>query len=183
MPRSWRDPRVPGDSLRLPPPARDGLPEEVASLVDLATPPGGGPPPTISVLAHQAALLEPFLAWAAALALHGVLPRRDHEILALRTAWMFRSRFEWDEHVRFAHEAGLTDDEIGCIETDPAASDWPSHEAALLRAASELSADHTIQDEIWEVLAAHYSSAALIEILYVVGQYAMLSMVANAIGA
>jgi len=151
--------------------------------LQLATPPGGRPPPTISVLAHQPGLLEPCLAWAAALALHGVLPRRDHEILALRTAWMSSSRLEWDEHVRFARDAGLTDDEIERIGADPIASDWPSHEAALLRAASDLSADHTIHDEVWETLVAHYSPAALIEILYVVGQYAMLSMVANAVGA
>jgi len=135
------------------------------------------------VLAHQPALLEPFLTWAAALALHGVLPRRDHEILALRAAREHHSRFEWDEHVRFAREAGLTDDEIERIDSDPTAAHWASHEAALLQAASALSTDHTVDDETWERLATHYSPAALIEILYVVGQYTMLSMVANAIGA
>jgi len=97
--------------MRLPPPSRADLPDEVANLVALATPAGGEPPPTISVLAHQPALLGPFLTWAAALALQGVLPRRDHEILALRTARLHRSTFERDEHVRFAHEAGLTDGE------------------------------------------------------------------------
>jgi 4-carboxymuconolactone decarboxylase len=168
--------------MRLLPPDRHDLPSDVVDLVDLATPPGGEPPPTISVLAHQPALLEPFLTWAAALALRGVLPRRDHEILALRTAWLCHSPFEWDEHVRLAHDAGFTD-EIEQIKTDAGDPVWSPHEAALLQVADELNTDHRIKDETWLVLAAHYSPGALIEILYVVGQYAMLSMVANAIGA
>ena len=169
--------------MRLPPPSFDDIPEEVANLVALATPPGGEPPPTISVLAHQPALLGPFLTWAAALALQGVLPRRDHEILALRTARLFRSPFEWDEHVRFAREAGLTDAQIEHIKTGSGGLDPDSHEATLLHAADELHTDHNISAATFNVLASHYSPGALVEIPYVVGQYAMLSMVANAIGA
>jgi alkylhydroperoxidase family enzyme len=169
--------------MRLPPPARHDLPSEVADLVDLATPPGGRPPPTISVLSHQPALLGPFLTWAAALALRGVIPRRDHEILALRTAWLVDSTFEWNEHVAFGHDAGLTDDEIEQIKGDADADDWAPHEAALVRATDELLTDHDISDDTWNSLAAHFSPGALIEIPYVIGQYAMLSMVANVIGA
>jgi 4-carboxymuconolactone decarboxylase len=133
--------------MRLLPPARGDLSEKVVGLVDLATPSGGEPPPTISVLAHQPALLEPFLTWAAALALEGVLPRRDHEILALRSAWRFRSSFEWDEHVRYAHDAGLNDDEIEQIKTEAGDYAWMAHEVALVQAADELHTDHLISDD------------------------------------
>ncbi len=113
-----------------------------------------------------------------------MLPRRDHEILALRTARLFRSTFEWEEHVRFAAEAGLTDGEIEHIETGTGDLDLDSHEAALPHAADELHTDHHISAATWNVLAPHYPPGALVEIPYVVGQYAMLSMgVANAIGA
>ena len=40
----------------------------------------------MAVLARQPDLLSPFLGWAAALALNGVLSHRDHELLALRVA-------------------------------------------------------------------------------------------------
>jgi alkylhydroperoxidase family enzyme len=135
------------------------------------------------VLAHQPALLGPFLTWAAALALRGVIPRRDHEILALRTAWLLDSTFEWNEHVVFAHDAGLTDYEIEQIKAGAGAHDGAPHEAALVRATDELLADHDISEDVWNALAAHYSPGALIEIPFVIGQYAMLSMVANVIGA
>ena len=39
-----------------------------------------------------------------------------------------------------------------------------------------------LAEETWEVLASYYDMPALAEILFVVGQYTMLSMVANAAG-
>jgi len=51
-----------------------------------------------------------------------------------------------------------------------------------LRAADELTTDHDVTDPTWAILARHYDLPALVEILFVVGQYTMLSMVANAAG-
>ncbi|MCU1485317.1 MAG: Carboxymuconolactone decarboxylase [Actinomycetia bacterium] len=139
---------------------------------------GDDPPGTVAALAHPDALLGPFLGWAAALALQGTLPKRDHELLALRASWNGRSAFEWGEHTGYARDAGLTDDEVGRVATGEG---WTGHEAALLRAADELHATTTITDTTWAELAARYDAAQLVEVVYVVGQYTMLSMVANAL--
>jgi alkylhydroperoxidase family enzyme len=139
---------------------------------------GDDPPGTVAALAHPDALLGPFLGWAAALALQGTLPKRDHELLALRASYNGRSAFEWGEHAGYARQAGLTDDEIARVAT---ADGWPAHEAALLRAADELHATTTVTDATWAELAGHYDEAQLVEAVYVVGQYTMLSMVANAL--
>jgi alkylhydroperoxidase family enzyme len=136
----------------------------------------------MAVLARQPDLLAPFLSWAAALALHGVLPHRDHELLALRVAANCGSAFEWAEHAEYARSAGLTDDEIARVAGDAGDSRWTDPERALLRAADELGAGCDVADATWEALAAHYPAPALVEILFVVGQYTMLSMVANAAG-
>ena len=164
---------------RIPDPDRDGLAAATAGLLDLAASATGHTPGTITVLAHQPALLGPFLGWAAALALNGVLPKRDHELLALRAAVNCRSAFEWDEHVGFARGVGLTDDEIAMVKAGPEDPGWAPEEAALLRAADELSRECTISEATWAQLAARYDPAALVEIPFVVGQYTMLSMVAN----
>jgi 4-carboxymuconolactone decarboxylase len=167
---------------RIPVPRRDELRADVAELLPLIAPPGREPARTMAVLARQPDLLSPFLGWAAALALNGVLSHRDHELLALRAAWNCGSEFEWVEHVEYALEAGLTPDEIALVAESIEGAPWTPAERALLRAADELHADRDISDATWVILAEHHDRAALVEILFVVGQYTMLSMVANAAG-
>ena len=132
----------------------------------------------MAVLARQPELLSPFLGWAAALALNGVLPERDHELLALRAAHNCGSRFEWVEHAEYARAAGLTDAEIDAVAGSSDA--FSGVERALLAAADELHATSTVSDATWSELAAHYDPPALVEILFVVGQYTLLSWFANA---
>jgi 4-carboxymuconolactone decarboxylase len=168
--------------MRVPLIPRDELPDEVTQLLDLAAAAttSGGPPPTIAVLAHQAALLGPFLTWAAALAMNGVLSHRDHELLALRSAHRCQSAFEWREHVEFARAAGITDEEIERVAIGPRADGWSDGDAALLLAADELHDTSTISPTTWAALAGDHDPGALVEMIFVVGQYTMLSMVANA---
>ena len=137
----------------------------------------------MAVLARQPDLLAPFLTWAAALALNGVLSKRHHELLALRAAWNCRSAFEWVEHVEYARATDLTDDEIAAV-AQPMTDDdaWSPLERALLRAADELHTTTNVTDETWTILADSLEPPALVELLFVVGQYTMLSMVANTAG-
>lgn len=158
------------------------LRDDVAQLLPLIAPPGRDPARTMELLARQPDLLSPFLGWAAALALHGVLPHRSHELLALRAASNCRSEFEWVEHVEYARAAGLDDDEIMAVGQPIETYDWSEPERALLQAADELNAQHDVTDSTWKVLAQYFEVPALVEILFVVGQYTMLSMVANAAG-
>ena len=167
---------------RIPVPLAAELRADVAELLPLIAPPGREPARTMAVLARQPDLLSPFLGWAAALALNGVLSHRDHELLALRAAWNCGSEFEWVEHVEYARQAGLTEDEIAFVAAPIESGTWTSAERALLSAADELHADRDISDATWVVLAEHHDAPALVEILFVVGQYTMLSMVANAAG-
>ncbi len=46
----------------------------------------------------------------------------------------------------------------------------------------QLHAGQTIEDETWDALAAEFEHAQLVELPFVVGNYTMLSMVANATG-
>jgi 4-carboxymuconolactone decarboxylase len=167
---------------RIPVPTVEELRDDVAALLPLTAQPGREPPSTMAILARQPDLLGPFLGWAAALALKGVLPKRDHEIVALRVASNCNSEFEWVEHTEFARAAGMRDDEIAHIRDAIDHGSWNERERALLRAADELTVDCDVSDETWAVLARHYEPPALVEILFVAGQYTMLSMIANAAG-
>jgi 4-carboxymuconolactone decarboxylase len=167
---------------RIPVPQPEELRTDVAQMLPLIAPPGRDPARTMAVLARQPDLLSPFLGWAAALALNGVLSHRDHELLALRAAANCASEFEWIEHAEYARQAGLTEVEIALVAKATAAGTWTPAERALLAVADELHADQDVSDATWAVLAEHYDTPARVEILFVVGQYTMLSMVANAAG-
>jgi alkylhydroperoxidase family enzyme len=150
-----------------------------------------GPLNILHTIAHHPALLEPFLAFSTAIAVRGVLSRRSSELLALRAAWNCRSPFEWAHHVVYARAAGLDAHEIARIGRD--ADDpgqrgqgdhagWDDADRELLIAADELHAGQRFSDETWALLRARYDDAQLVEIPFVVGQYTMLSMVANGTG-
>jgi 4-carboxymuconolactone decarboxylase len=138
-------------------------------------------PNLVRAIAHHPDLLDPFLAFASALATRGALPRRASELLALRAAWNCRSEFEWGHHVRYARAAGLSETEIDAVPAGPAAPGWSDADRALLAAADELHALKAITEATWTELASRWNAAQLVEIAFVVGQYTMLSMVAGAL--
>ena len=163
---------------------REVLGGTLAPVSDLEDRPakGSGPLNILKTIAHHPSLLEPFLGFAAALAARGVLPRRASELLALRAAWNCRSAFEWGHHVIYARAAGLRDDEIERVAQGPAASGWSEQDRTLLAAADELHRDTDLSDATWQQLCERWDEAQLLEIPFVVGNYTMLSMVANATG-
>lgn len=167
-----------GDRMRLPQPSE--LRDDVRELLPLIAPPGRAPAETMQILARQPDLLAPFLGWAAALALQGTLPKRDHEILALRVAYNCASEYELAEHAAYALDAGLTDEEITRLGTVD--GPWSEDDTLLIRAADELDSLSGLEDATYHALAARYDDGQLVELLFVIGQYTMLSLVANAAG-
>jgi 4-carboxymuconolactone decarboxylase len=167
---------------RVPVPRPEELREDAAKLLPLIAPAGREPARTMAILALQPDLLQPFLGWAAALALNGVLGAREHEVLALRTAWNCASEFEWSEHVEYARDAGLDDDKIADIARPVDPRSWSARERALLRVADELHAATDVSEATWDDTATLFDVPTLVEMIFVVGQYTMLSMVANAAG-
>ncbi|HZP29279.1 MAG TPA: carboxymuconolactone decarboxylase family protein [Acidimicrobiia bacterium] len=155
-----------------------------AEFGDVAPAAGGQRPLHLpSVIAHHPTFLAPYLVWAKAVALAGVLPRRDAALLALRTALRCRSEFEWGVHAASAvARAGLTPDDVARVAAGPDAAGWSDREAALVRAVDELHDAHTMSDPTWAELGQWYDDAARLEIAFVVGHYTMLSLVANTAG-
>lgn len=167
-------------SMRIPPPDPSSLDDDVAELLDLARAPSGETAQTVAALAHSPGLVGPFLGWAMALHSNGVLSKRLHEIVALRVAHLCGSSYEWDEHARWATQAGMTDTEIHAVAAG--GGDWSPAEAAVLGAVDEL---HTTQDlcnQTLETVRTHLSDAEVTEIVMVAGQYTMLSMLASTTG-
>ena len=77
---------------------------------------------------------------------------------------------------------GLSEDEIQRITRGPDAAGWDPFEAALLRAVDELNTNTSISNSTWSALAAHYNSEQLIDFVFTVGEYKLVSMALNTLG-
>ena len=133
-------------------------------------------------LAQHPKLFKRWLVFANHVLFKSTIPPRDREILILRTGWRCRAEYEWGQHVIIGKAAGLTDDEILRITDGPEAPGWDPFDAALLRAADELLDDHFVSGETWKALAERYSTQQLMDAVFAVGQYTLVSMALNSFG-
>ncbi len=133
------------------------------------------------VIAHNAPLLEAWGPLRRHLAIEGSLEPRHRELVILRVADRLGVAYEWHHHVARARAAGVGDEDIEAVRVGPGAG-WPHHERALLTAVDELLEDVRIGDETWNTLAEHLSTEQLLDLIFTVGIYNMLSMLINSAG-
>lgn len=127
-------------------------------------------------------LFRPFIAFNARLMPYGTLPRIDTEALILRTATVCGSRYEWKQHEAIGKSAGLTSAQIDLITNNPQSELLGDHLRLLMTAASELLENRVLEDATYEALLATYSQAQLLELVMLVGNYAMLAGALNTFG-
>ena len=135
-----------------------------------------------ATLAHHPKLMKRWLVFGSHVLAKNTLSARDRELLILRTGWNCRAPYEWGQHVAIARENGITDDEITRITKGPDTDGWEARDALLVRAADELHLDQTLSDATYGALAQHYDERELIDVVFTVGQYHLVSMALNAFG-
>jgi alkylhydroperoxidase family enzyme len=109
------------------------------------------------------------------------LPPREREMLILRIGWLNQARYEWEQHVRIAKAAGLTAEEIDRIAQGPGAG-WNPVDAALLQAVDDLFTHSVVAPERWAVLTAHFSTEQVMDLVFTIGQYNLVSWALNSFG-
>ena len=135
-----------------------------------------------STLANHMDAYRAFMGWSPYIfSLSGLEPRH-REMLMLRIGWLAQAEYEWAQHAVIAKRLGMTDEELRRIAAGPDAEGWTPHEAALLRATDELYADAFITDSTWDALAAEYDTQQMMDVVFTVGQYHLVSMVLNSLG-
>jgi alkylhydroperoxidase family enzyme len=169
------------EAPRIPPLPPDEWHEDIRPLLGAPEAPGGGQPLNIfATLAHHPKLLKRWLVFGNHVLAKSTLPARDRELLILRTGWNCRAQYEWGQHVVIARAVGITDEEIARVANGPEAPGWDDADLLLLRAADELHGDSTLSAATFAALAARYSTDQLLDLVFCVGQYHLVSMVLNA---
>jgi 4-carboxymuconolactone decarboxylase len=110
-----------------------------------------------------------------------LLPHRDREILILRTLVLCEESYEEHHHVRIAQTLGMPAAEVEAVKTGQGAA-LGAFDRTLLRAAQELVNDRCLSDGTWSALAKTYNVDQMIEVVFLVGAFTMLSMATNSFG-
>jgi len=135
-----------------------------------------------ATLAHHPKLLKRWLVFGNHVLAKSTLAPREREIVILRVGWLCQAEYEWGQHVVIGRASGLGDAEIHRITEGPDAPGWSALDAALLRAVDELHADSMIGDATWKALSERLSTQQLLDLLFTVGQYRLVSMALNTLG-
>ncbi len=167
--------------LRIPPLEKAAWNEETRELLSGRT--GGGRVLNIfSTLARHPKLLKRWLVFAGHVLGKSTLPPRARELIILRTGYRCKSEYEWGQHAIIARQVGISDEEIRSVAAGPEAPGWDPFEALLLRAVDELHEEQTIDDLTWDALSKKYSVQQMMDLVFTVGQYTLVSMALNAFG-
>ncbi|MEE2673093.1 MAG: carboxymuconolactone decarboxylase family protein [Myxococcota bacterium] len=133
-------------------------------------------------LAHHPKLMKRWLVFGNHVLGKSTLSPREREIAILRIGWLCRAEYEWGQHVAISRGIGMSEADIQRVAEGPDASGWDPFEATLLRAVDELHDDAIITDATWKALAARYDTQQLMDLVFTVGQYNLVSMALNTFG-
>jgi 4-carboxymuconolactone decarboxylase len=134
----------------------------------------------LGVLARHPEMARVFMSYNAFLLQRGELSLRQRELAILRVAHAQRSAFFWGEHVRVARAGGLPEEDIDRLARGNA--EFDGVDRLVLEATDELLADGRAQSAIWNRLVDELGTHQAMELIFVVGTYAMLAMACSTWG-
>ena len=135
-----------------------------------------------TTIANNSELAKEWWPFASYILRANSLSARDREILILRIGWLCNSEYEWAQHVRLGKAIGLTDDDIHRIRLGPTAEGLSEFDRLLLCAVDELRGDAMMSDTTWKGLSKTYSQKQMMDVVFTVGEYNLVSMALNSFG-
>ncbi len=133
-------------------------------------------------VAHHPKLLKRWLVFGRHVLAKSSLPPRERELAILRTGWRCGSEYEFGQHTVIGLGSGLSEDEIRNLTQDASSTGWSHEDETLIRAVDELVDDHRISDQTWSDLAGTWSKQQLLDLVFAVGQYTLVSSMLNTFG-
>lgn len=133
-------------------------------------------------LARHPKLLKRWTVFANHVLFSSTLPGRERELLILRTGYRCGSGYEWAQHVAIGRRSGVSDEDIRRLAQDPDRAGWSAADLDLVHAADQLVDDRFIDDATWTALGARWNEQQLMDIVFTVGQYVLVSMALNTFG-
>lgn len=107
---------------------------------------------------------------------------RERELVILRIGYLCQSGYEWGQHVLIARQAGMTDAEIRSCKTGSSTPGLSELDRLLFKATEELHDDAHVSDATWNGLSKLMTRQQMMDLVFTVGQYNLVSMALNSFG-
>ncbi len=141
----------------------------------------GTVPNIFRALVNHPKLARNWLRFAGYILGRQTLPERDRELAILRIGWLNQAPYEWEQHVLVGKRAGITDQEIEHIKQGPGAG-WDWQDAAIMQACDDLYEHSIVAEETWQRLAQRYDTEQMMDLVFTIGQYNLVSWALNSFG-
>lgn len=154
--------------------------DEVTALL---APVGGDAADNVfATMANHPKLMKRWMVFANHVLAKSTLPARERELAILRIGWRSDAGYEFAQHAVIGLREGLTAEEIERLKIGPDADGWSDADRALLRAVDELDSNCDVSDATWAELSPIWSTEQLMDLVFAVGQYRLVSMALNTFG-
>ena len=163
-----------------PPSAYDET--QLAELAKAPQRPDGKALNAFATLAHRPELMRRVNALGGYFPRSSRLPVRTREIAILRVAGTLDCPYELHHHGALALGAGLTPAEVAAAADAAIAQPWTASELQILELTDALIAHAPVDDAAWAALDGVLDDGQRLELMILVGFYAMLATVFNTVG-
>ena len=167
---------------RVPLPPRNELSEAQRRVYDAIA---GGPrgqvrPGPLHIWLQSPGLAERAQELGAFCRLGTSLPPRLSELAILTTAVHWQAAFEWNAHEPFAIEGGLLPSLVDALRRGEVPDFTQADERIVHTFASELLRTREVSDATWAEAVAALTLPGVVELIGILGYYALISMTINA---
>ncbi|HSP55128.1 MAG TPA: carboxymuconolactone decarboxylase family protein [Dehalococcoidia bacterium] len=166
------------------PPLEPPYREELSRTISRLMPQSMEPIRIFRTLAHNHSILDKMIRGLGTYLLNfGTVDPLEREIVIARATARCDAEYEWGVHIDFfGRRLGLTEEQIAStVHGAPSDACWSERQTLLLRLVDELHETVTVSDELWDSLDAGWTSAQIIELIVIAGQYHAISFLVNAL--
>ncbi|MEE2720437.1 MAG: carboxymuconolactone decarboxylase family protein [Pseudomonadota bacterium] len=177
----------PESRCRLPLPDRDGLDGQALQTYDSLADPAGGSLAGLrgpgGIRLHSPAVSNGLRPVNLYLRQSDVINPRTRELAILVTAREHDCQFEWAAHEAEARKEGVSKKVIDIVRHRKSTDGLDDNDAALIAFGRELFGDHRVAPETYARVAARFDRRTLVDLVNLMGMYAMTAAVLIAFDA
>jgi 4-carboxymuconolactone decarboxylase len=109
------------------------------------------------------------------------LALRLKELVILRVLWLNRAEYQWSQHLLISSRYGFDSEDYTAIKTGTVSPEWSELEALAVEAVDQLEKVGNIDDALWAGLTQHLNHGQILELLYLIGSFKMVTWIFKAI--